>query len=151
MQMQQRAARRADKNGRRFIGVSWAMGALAVACHANEPIGRGDEVTPRSPRAEPTYLVVYRPGPGWPEGKPMAEQSLREHGRYLISLHRRGVLRSAGPFADESGGAAVFEAPDDAAALGVVSADPTVQSEVFRFELRRWSLVDWAQLATASK
>jgi hypothetical protein len=44
-----------------------------------------------------TYLVVYRPGPSWLPGKPLAEQPLKEHGRYILSLYVKGALKSAGP------------------------------------------------------
>jgi uncharacterized protein YciI len=70
---------------------------------------------------------------------------LLEHFRYLLALHRRGELRLAGPFANERGGAAVFQAADDAAAKAWLEADPAVRSQVFQFELRRWSPVDWAK------
>jgi uncharacterized protein YciI len=72
---------------------------------------------------------------------------LREHFRYLLSLHRRGALRLAGPFEAETGGAAMLTAADDTAARELVEADPAVASRVFAAELRRWSLVDWAQQA----
>lgn len=68
---------------------------------------------------------------------------LIEHFRYLQALHARGELKQAGPFASERGGAAVFHAADDAAARAWLEADPAVRSQVFQFELRRWSPVDW--------
>src|SRR5688572_30368617 len=37
-----------------------------------------------------TYLVVYRPGPSWLPGKPVTEQPLKEHGRYMIELYTKG-------------------------------------------------------------
>lgn len=73
---------------------------------------------------------------------------LREHFQYLLALQRRGQLQMAGPFASERGGAAVFRAADDAAARAWLEADPAVRSQVFQFELRRWSLVDWASHAS---
>jgi uncharacterized protein YciI len=54
-------------------------------------------------------------------------------------------LKLAGPFTGERGGAVVFTAVDDAAARAVVEADPAVTAQLFAFELRRWSVVDWAQ------
>lgn len=69
---------------------------------------------------------------------------LREHFQYLLGLHRAGALQLAGPFAGEVGGAAVLRARDDAAARALLQADPAVSARVFDFELRRWSLVDWA-------
>ena len=49
---------------------------------------------------QPSFLCVYRPGSHWLPGKPLAEQPLREHGRYMLELYRRGVMRLAGRFAD---------------------------------------------------
>jgi uncharacterized protein YciI len=109
------------------------------------------EVQSAGPTADPpaltTYLVVYKPGPAWLQGKPLAEQPLKEHGRYILSLYVKGSLKFAGPFSDDAGGAAAFEAADDDAARAVVAADPAVVSGLFVGELHPWRLVDWAQRA----
>jgi uncharacterized protein YciI len=121
------------------------LGALAAACHGPEPTATsGGEPAPGP--TEPSYLVVYRPGPRWPGGDAMPPE-LREHFRYLLGLHQAGALQLAGPFAGETGGAAVLRARDDAAARALLQADPAVAAQVFDFELRRWSLVDWAARA----
>jgi uncharacterized protein YciI len=96
--------------------------------------------------SEPSYLVVYRPGPRWPGGDSMPPE-LRDHFRYLLGLYQAGALQLAGPFAGETGGAAVLRARDDAATRALLQADPAVIAQVFDFELRRWSLVDWAARA----
>lgn len=96
---------------------------------------------------QPSYLVVYRPGPRWLPGKPLEEQPLREHGRYMLELYKRGVMRLAGRFADGSGGAMLIGADDDASARAIVAADPAVVAETFTYELRQWAFVDWASLA----
>jgi len=101
---------------RNVVGMSLAVvfGALAVTVLAAETAPGDALVTSSATR--PTYLVVYRRGPSWAEGKPMREQqSMREHFRYYMELHRKGLLIAGGGFTDESGGAAVFEATDDAA------------------------------------
>ena len=90
-----------------------------------------------------TFLVIYRPGPGWLPGKPMAEQPLKEHGRYILSLHEKGVLKFAGPFADDKGGAFVLEVASDAEARALVAEDPAVKSGVFLQEIHPWQLVSW--------
>jgi uncharacterized protein YciI len=95
---------------------------------------------------QPSYLCVYRPGPRWLPGKPLSEQPLREHGRYMLDLYKRGVMRLAGRFADGSGGAMLFGADDDKSAQAIVAADPAVVAETFRYELRQWAFVDWASL-----
>lgn len=116
---------------RTFMGLSLS---LAVAKAAAIPI------------VETVYLVVYRPGENWLAGQPLEKQPLREHGRYMLSLHREGILRHAGRFEDGSGGAAVFAAADEASATAVVEKDPAVISKVFAYDLRRWVWVDWDKL-----
>jgi uncharacterized protein YciI len=95
---------------------------------------------------QPSYLCVYRPGARWLPGKPLSEQPLREHGRYMLDLYRRGIMRLAGRFADGSGGAMLFGADDDAGAQAIVAADPAVVAQTFTYELRQWAFVDWAAL-----
>lgn len=102
------------------------------------------------PTLDTVYLVVYRPGENWLAGQPLEAQPLRDHGRYMLALHRQGTLRHAGRFADGSGGAAVFAAADDAAAALVVEKDPAVTSKVFAYDLRRWIWVDWSKLRPAT-
>jgi len=102
--------------------------------------------TAQEQNKQPSYLCVYRPGPRWLPGKPLAEQPLREHGRYMLDLYKRGVMRLAGRFADGSGGAMLFGADDDASAQAIVAADPAVVAETFTYELRQWAFVDWASL-----
>ena len=96
---------------------------------------------------KPSYLCVYRPGAKWLAGKPLSEQPLREHGRYMLDLYRRGIMRLAGRFADGSGGAMLFGADDDASAQAIVAADPAVVAQTFTYELRQWAFVDWEALA----
>ncbi|GFE86526.1 YciI family protein [Steroidobacter agaridevorans] len=92
----------------------------------------------------PTWLVVYSPGARWLEGKPLSEQPLRAHGMYMLSLYREGVLRWAGGYGDDSGGAAAFTAPNATIAQQIVERDPAVKDAIFTFVLRQWNLVDWA-------
>jgi uncharacterized protein YciI len=99
---------------------------------------------------KPSYLCVYRPGAQWLPGKSLAEQPLREHGRYMLDLYRRGIMRFAGRFADGSGGAMLFGADDDASAQAIVAADPAVVAQTFTYDLRQWALVDWEALAKRS-
>ena len=106
----------------------------------------GSATTQAAQPAQPSYLCVYRPGSKWLPGKPLSEQPLREHGRYMLDLYRRGIMRLAGRFADGSGGAMLFGADDDASAQAIVAADPAVVAETFTYELRQWAFVDWASL-----
>ena len=125
---------------RRFAVGSITLGIMSCA--------EATMVTPKAsvPSTEvqqPTYLVVYQPGPAWLEGKPLSAQKLKEHAAYMLSLYRKDVLRFAGPFADDSGGAVMFTAKDDATAEALVKSDPAVTTSVFTYTLRRWRWVDW--------
>jgi len=100
---------------------------------------------PETRKMKSTYLVIYRPGPAWISGKPVTEQPLKEHGKYMLSLYKNGVLKFAGPFTDNAGGAVAFEAENEDEAKAVVAADPAVTSKVFLSELHPWRLVDWEQ------
>jgi uncharacterized protein YciI len=132
----------------RFIGTFLAVLVSSLAMMALGAESKPGDKPSSSDTARSTYLVVYRHGPGWVDGKPMSEQqSMREHFSYYLGLHRKGVLVSAGGFTDESGGAAIFEATDDAAAADVIAADPAVKSTVFRYELQRWKPVAWEEIS----
>ena len=93
--------------------------------------------------ARKTFIVIYKPGPGWLPGKSLSEQPLQEHGKYIFSLHSQGILKLGGPFADETGGAAVIEAADDTEAKAIVAKDPAVVSQIFVTEVHPWALVQW--------
>ena len=97
-----------------------------------------------------TFMIIYRPGAGWLTGKPQAEQRLQEHGKYILQLHVAGKLRFAGPFEDDSGGVAVFEAESEAEARGIVDNDPAVVSKVFEYSLHPFRLIPWEQYAKRS-
>src|SRR4030095_13647963 len=97
------------------------------------------------------WCAPARPAPPWRAAQPLAKQPLKEHGRYMLDLYRRGLLQLAGPFGDDSGGALVFRAPSEREARAIVAADPAVVDGVFRYELRPWKLVAWNELASGSR
>ena len=93
--------------------------------------------------AKATFLVIYRPGPGWLPGKGINEQPLREHGKYMLSLHTKGLMKFAGPFTDDAGGALVLEVAGEKEAKAIVAEDPAVKSGVFLHEIHPWTIVKW--------
>jgi hypothetical protein len=63
-----------------------------------------------------TFLVIYRPGPAWLPGKPITEQPLKEHGKYMLSLYISGRMKLAGPLTDNAGGAVLLDVADESEA-----------------------------------
>ena len=92
-----------------------------------------------------TFIVIFKPGSAWIEGKPLSEQRLQEHGKYMLGLYAAGIMLFAGSFSDNSGGAAVFETEGVEEANCIVSNDPAVISGIFVYELHSWQLVAWDQ------
>lgn len=118
---------------------------LALMSHSIPCDGQQENATSSAAATKHTFIVIYKPGPGWVAGKSLKEQPLQEHGKYILSLYNKGLLKSGGPFADETGGAAVFEAADDAEARSIIAKDPAVISQVFVPEVHQWALVPWDQ------
>ncbi len=148
------------QNRRQFIGAGIAAvlggGATSSAAQADRPTDTSPtavspgRAAPPTETAAPIYLVIYRQGPRWIDGKPMRDQAaMPAHFQYYIDLFRTGRLRDAGGFVDGSGGAAVFEAIDDAAAEAFIKADPAVTSGTFAYELKRWKPNPWAAISKA--
>jgi uncharacterized protein len=131
---------------RTFVGV---LGAL-VAAAPSLTRAQGSTQTGAASMT-PGFLVIYRPGPKWLPGKPLAEQPLREHGRYMLDLYRQGILRMAGGFGDDSGGAALLNVSDIEQARAHADKDPAVVAQTFVYELREWRLVPWDQIANRSR
>lgn len=116
-----------------FALVAAASMLFPLASRASEP----------GATAKTTYLLIYRPGPAWPRGTSVSELPLREHGSYMLSLYEKGLMKQAGPLADDAGGAVVLEVSDEAQARQIVANDPAVRSGIFVHELHRWAPVQW--------
>jgi uncharacterized protein YciI len=102
------------------------------------------ETDPPSP-TKSTFLVIYRPGPSWVQGKPVNEQPLKGHGTYMLDLYARGAMTYAGSFADNTGGALVLTVADEAEARAIVATDPAVTNGVLVPEIHPWRQVPWAE------
>lgn len=98
-----------------------------------------------------SYLVLYRPGPAWLAGKPVSEQPLRTHGKYMLDLYIGGSMKLAGPLGDDAGGAVMLTAADRAEAIAIVEADPAVVSGIFVYELHAWKVQPWDEFARRAR
>lgn len=69
----------------------------------------------------------------------------------MVGLYQFGKLRFAGPFEDNTGGAAVIEVENEEEALVVASNDPAVIDGVFVYELHPWLLIPWERSVSAGQ
>ncbi len=72
------------------------------------------------------YVVLVKRGPKWVAGKPVEEQALGNHGRYLQAQMTKGALQLAGRFLDDSGGLMVYNGRDEAEVRAIAEHDPGV-------------------------
>jgi hypothetical protein len=66
------------------IVITSLMFSVTVAFCSSHVLMAADEQ--QQSAAKMTFLVIYRPGPSWLVGKPISEQPLKEHGKYMLSL-----------------------------------------------------------------
>jgi uncharacterized protein YciI len=104
----------------RVVRVLAIFAVLAVVAHSQSPSKQ--------------FLVLLKHGPKWVEGKPVAEQALGNHGRYLQEQMTKGALQLAGPFLDDSGGLILYNARDQAEARAIAEHDPGVVAGILAVE-----------------
>ena len=90
-----------------------------------------------------TFLVIYKPGPAWLQDKPLSEQPIEAHGKYMLNLYQAGAMRFAGPFGGNAGGAALLAVNSEVEAKEIANQDPAVLDGVFVYELYDWTLIPW--------
>jgi uncharacterized protein YciI len=87
------------------------------------------------------FAFVYRPGPAWIRDRPLAEQKLGPHARYMGELFARGRLLLGGPFLDTGGGFALVAADTEDEAREIFERDPAIVDGVFAGDVRSWCAV----------
>lgn len=89
------------------------------------------------------FAITYAPGPQWKRGRPLSEQGLERHGRYMRDLAADGRLLFAGPLATSEGGLVILSVPDIEAARAIMAQDPAVLEQKFTGTVSRWQpLID---------
>ncbi len=82
------------------------------------------------------FTVIYRRGPAWNTAIGFREQDGIEHPvGFLRSRHDDGRLRLGGPFLDDTGGIALFDADDAVALDRDLRTDATIASRLMTFEI----------------
>ena len=93
------------------------------------------------------FVLHYRRGPNWLEGKPVREQPLREHITYLHGIFGSSMLVAGGPFKEAEGGLAIVRAGSLAEARAIADADPGVRLGVLEVDVDEWLPIEWSRLA----
>jgi len=91
-----------------------------------------------APADKPVYVFLYRAGPAWQPGKPMAEQGLGPHAAYIKTLLDQGKLFAGGATGPDTG-MAIVRAGSLEEAKAMLAADPAITSGVFAADLRAWA------------
>jgi uncharacterized protein YciI len=113
---------------RRSIAIGLAglgMAGIAAPCFAQPTTTSSAAASSSS-----LYAIVFRAGPKWRPGIPMAQQGLREHFLYVRDLHARGIVLLGGPRGTE-GGLMILRASSQAEAERILAADPAVTAGLF--------------------
>jgi len=113
--------------------------AALFAALAFAPAVVSAESAPAAETPRALFIFAYSPGPAWIEGKPMHEQNLLPHGRYISALHKAGRIFAAGPYGDRDGGVALVWAKDREEADATLAADPAIVDGLFVAEIRAWA------------
>jgi uncharacterized protein YciI len=87
----------------------------------------------------PLFAVEFRTGPKWDANKPAQEQAhFKEHSANLKRLRDAGSLKLGARYSDK--GFIVLAAASEAEARSEIEKDPTVQAQVFAYELHPFNV-----------
>lgn len=87
------------------------------------------------------FVIYYRRGPAWVDGKTIFEQPLQGHLAYMKQLVAAGTLKLGGPFTDDCGGLLVVDAADLGEAQSLFEADPAVRDRIMVAQAHPWKLL----------
>jgi len=87
------------------------------------------------------FTVIYKPGPRWIAGRRFHEQEgVSGHRDFLAERHAAGDLLVGGPFLDDTGGIAIYEASTDEELIALLQQDKTITGRLMTYELHPCAL-----------
>lgn len=92
------------------------------------------------------FVICYRRGPAWIEGKTVFEQPLQAHLAYMKTLRAESTLILGGPFIDDTGGLIVVDARNLPEANAILEKDPAVRDCLMIAEAHPWKLMAGEEL-----
>ncbi len=88
---------------------------------------------------DPLFAVELRTGPQWDASrKPHEQAHFREHSANLKSMRDAGHVKVGARYADK--GFLVVAAPSEAAVRALMDADPSVQAQVFAYDVHPFAV-----------
>ena len=87
------------------------------------------------------YVVRYLPGPAYRHDRPLLQQDLAAHARYMAQESEAGTIIAAGPTFEQTGGLVLIRSANRDAALAFVRSDPAVSAGLFVGEVTDWKPV----------
>jgi uncharacterized protein YciI len=96
------------------------------------------------------FVVTYGPGPKWVAGKPIPEQDIGPHSRYMDAFVAKGVVFAGGPY-DDSHGIYLMKAKTAAEITSITDNDPGITGGVLTAEAHPWTVVMNRWSGTAPK
>jgi len=83
--------------------------------------------------------VIYSKGPAWTDSD-AAQDQIEAHKAYQHRNFEAGKLVMGGPFIDEAGGMAIYEAQSKEEVEAIVQNDPAVKSGFYLASLHSWRI-----------
>ena len=87
------------------------------------------------------FLVDYKPGSNWVQGKKIWEQNLTSHQAYMVQLFANKKLLRQAQYLNIDMGYYVFLATSLSEVQSLISADPAVTSGIFSPQINTWAVV----------
>jgi uncharacterized protein YciI len=102
-----------------------------------------DQARPTSPEAAgpmSAFVVTYGPGPKWVAGKPIPEQDIGPHSKYMDAFVTKGIVFAGGPY-DDSHGIYLMKAKSATEIAEITDHDPGVTGGVLTAEAHPWTVL----------
>lgn len=98
-----------------------------------------DSPEPSAPDVLPLFAVEITTGANWePDKPPKDQQFFREHSSNLKQLRDSGSLVMGARYSDK--GLIILAAPDEASARAMMDQDPSMQAEVFKYQVHPFNV-----------
>lgn len=116
-----------------LVGVSAGAAARGAGAQSATP------QSPAAPPAAPLFAVEFRTGAKWDSSKPPRDQlHFREHSVNLKRLRDEGVLVVGARYGDK--GFIIVTAANEGDVRAEIDKDPTVQAQVFQYEVHAFNV-----------